>query len=305
VWSSPQDGSGRGVFGQRFLANGAPVGPEFRVNTFTTGDQYHASVARLNAAGDFVVVWSSAGQDGSGTGLFGQRYSSAGAPLGTEFQVNTYTAGTQYRAAAAGVGGGAFVVAWQDGTAPAGGSPGRGIFAQRYDSAGAPLGSEFQVNSYTTGFHGSPAVTSWGNVVVVAWHSDGHDGSGLGVFAQRYDGAGAPIGSEFRVNTYTTGDQSYPAFSSHYFISWQSEGQDGSGSGIYGQLFESGFPPSTPEWRFNITTNGSQSRVSTTGHQWGSFLTWESEGQDGSGSGVYLSGETHAIPVELMEFQIE
>src|SRR4029450_13306973 len=64
VWSSLQDGSGKGVFGQRFMANGAAGGPEFRVNTFTTGDQYHATVARLNAAGDFVVVWSSAGQDG-------------------------------------------------------------------------------------------------------------------------------------------------------------------------------------------------------------------------------------------------
>jgi hypothetical protein len=41
------------------------------------------------------------------------------------------------------------------------------------------------------------------------------------------------------------------------------------------------------------------------GSMWGSFVTWQSEGQDGSGSGVYLTGETHAIPVELMQFGVE
>jgi hypothetical protein len=204
------------------------------------------------------------------------------------------------------------VVAWQDGTAPGGGSPGRGIFAQRYDGAtGAPLGPEFQVNSYTTGFQGSPAVSHWaGGLFVVVWHSDGQDGSGLGIFGQRYDGAGAPFGSEFRVNTYTTGNQRYPTAAADgvgcVLVGWESEGQDGSGAGIYGQLYYFGqFPPPDPEWRFNLTTNGSQSKVSLAPHMWGSFVTWQSEGQDGSGSGVYASGETHAIPVELMQFGVE
>jgi hypothetical protein len=312
VWSSPQDGSGRGVFGQRFAPNGAPTGPEFRVNTFTTGDQYQATVTRAGTAGGFVVFWNSMGQDGSGPGLFGQRYSATATPVGPEFQVNTYTTGAQYRAAVAPIPGDAFVVAWQDGTAPGGGSPGRGIFAQRYDgTTGTPLGTEFQVNCYTTGFHGSPAVTNWawtGNYYVVVWHSDGQDGSGLGIFAQRYDGAGPPFGSEFRVNTYTTGDQGYPAAASHGcpLIVWESTGQDGSGTGIYGQLYYLGqFPPSTPEWRFNTTTNGSQARVTASPDMWGERVIWQSEGQDGSGSGIYASVETHAIPVELMQFKVE
>ena len=154
-------------------------------------------------------------------------------------------------------------------------------------------------------------MTNWawsGNYFVVVWHSDGQDGSGLGIFAQRYESAGAPFGSEFRVNTYTTGDQRYPAVASHGcpLITWESSGQDGSGTGIYGQLYYLGqFPPPDPEWRFNLTTNGSQSKVALAPHQWGEFVIWQSEGQDGSGSGVYASGETHAIPVELMQFQVE
>ena len=309
VWSSPQDGSGRGVFGQRFAANGAPVGPEFRVNKFTTGDQYRPAIATVDTTGAFVVVWNSMGQDGSGPGLFGQLYSAAAVPVGPEFQVNTYTPGAQYRAAVTAISGG-FVVAWQDGSAPGAGSPGRGIFAQRFvGSPSTPLGSEFQVNSYTTGFHGSPAVSGWSNsLFVVAWHSDGQDGSGLGVFAQRYDAAGAPFGSEFRVNTYTAGDQGYPSIASHGcpLITWESNGQDGSGPGIYGQLWEfGGFPSGTPEWRFNATTNGSQSRVASSPTIFGETVVWQSEGQDGSGWGIYAGGEFHAIPVELMQFGVE
>jgi hypothetical protein len=68
-----QDGSDEGVFGQRYATSGAPLGPEFRANTFTTGGQGVPSVSS-NALGAFVVTWSSYAQDGSSYGVFGQRY---------------------------------------------------------------------------------------------------------------------------------------------------------------------------------------------------------------------------------------
>ena len=58
-----------------------PVGGEFRINSYTTGYQYFPGVA-MDAAGHFVVVWQSAGGDGSGYTIFGQRYDSAGTPRG-------------------------------------------------------------------------------------------------------------------------------------------------------------------------------------------------------------------------------
>ena len=95
VWESyGQDGSSYGVFGQRYASTGAPLGPEFRVNTYTTGYQHDPAVAS-DSSGNFVVVWTSDGQDGSGNGVFGQRYDSSGAPLGPEFRVNTYTTDAQ------------------------------------------------------------------------------------------------------------------------------------------------------------------------------------------------------------------
>ena len=185
VWTSDaQDGSGLGIFGQRYDASGAPVGSEFRVNTYTTDNQGRPSVA-ADSSGDFMVVWQSAAQDGSGDGAFGQRYASSGAPLGPEFLVNTLTTGNQNNPAVAADAAGNFVVTWssfgQDGSID-------GIFGQRYDAAGAPLGPEFRINTNTLGSQSASAVASdLSGDFVVAWQSAGQDGSGDGIVGQRFN----------------------------------------------------------------------------------------------------------------------
>ncbi len=58
-------------------------------------------------------------------------------------------------------------------------------------------GSQFQVNTYTTGNQkdASVAMDSAGDFVV-AWQSNGNDGSEYGVYAQRYNASGAAQGTE-------------------------------------------------------------------------------------------------------------
>jgi hypothetical protein len=239
AWQSVgQDGNLEGVFARRFDATAAPQGIDFRVNTYVVGQQRFADVA-IGAAGDFVIVWQSLNQDGSSEGVYAQRYDASGAPRGLEFRVNTYTTSAQSRPAVAVDPAGNFVVAWrsllQDGSA-------YGVFAQRYDAAGAPRGGEFRVNTYTLYNQESPAVASdsHGNFVV-AWQSVSQDGSFTGVFAQRYDAAGVPRGAEFRVNTYTAYAQEQPAVSSdasgNFVVSWESTLQDGSDRGVFAQRF--------------------------------------------------------------------
>ena len=58
-----------------------PTGTDTQVNTFTSGDQIYSSVTALNDGG-FVVTWSSDGQDGSGYGIYGQRYAADGSSGG-------------------------------------------------------------------------------------------------------------------------------------------------------------------------------------------------------------------------------
>ena len=146
------------------------VGAEFQVNTYTPDYQFYSSVA-ADADGDFVVVWSSRYQDGEAYGVFGQRFDSAGTPLGSELAVSTYTSNTQHKPAVAAARNGDFVVIWQsylqDGA-------GYGVFAQRYSSDGSRQGAEFQVNDDVV-FHeyaAAVAVDADGDFVVV-WQSNG------------------------------------------------------------------------------------------------------------------------------------
>ena len=53
------------------------AGGEFRVNTYTTNYQDSARAA-MEPDGDFVVVWESYTQDGSGFGVLGQRFDTSG-----------------------------------------------------------------------------------------------------------------------------------------------------------------------------------------------------------------------------------
>lgn len=290
VWNSTaQDGSDLGVFGQRYDASGIPAGTEFQINSYTTGPQGKPMVAAASA-GDFVVVWASDNQDASSYGIFGKRYDAAGNPQGNEFQINTYTTSTQRAPAVAAGDLGSFVVVW---TSDGADGASWGVFGRRYDAAGNPLGNEFQINSHTTDIQWVPAVTaSASGAFVVVWPSFGQDGNGWGVFGQRYDSTGTPQGSEFQVNSYTTGDQLYPRVSANstgdFVVVWSSAPQDGSSDGIFGQRFAASGAPQGLEFQVNTYTSNSQSRPAVAADNAGSFVvTWSSNLQDGSFGGIF------------------
>jgi hypothetical protein len=71
---------------------------------------------------------------------------------------------------------------------------GFGTFGQLFDSAGAPRGGEFQINSFTTETQEFPSAAATGtSQFVVSWDSYAQDGSDWGVFGQRFDfGAATP-----------------------------------------------------------------------------------------------------------------
>ncbi|HEY1066947.1 MAG TPA: hypothetical protein VGE52_12580, partial [Pirellulales bacterium] len=209
VWASDlQDGSGFGVYGQRFNSSGVAQGAEFRVNSSTIGDQKWATVA-MDSSGDFVVTWTSAGQDGGGYGVFAQRYNAAGVALGGEFQVNTTVASDQKWSTVAMDSTGNFVITWtavgQDGF-------GQGVYAAQFTAAGVAVGGEFRVNTVTVGNQQRSAVAmdADGDYAIV-WQSYGQDASSYGIFGQRYSKSNVPVGAEFQVNTTTTSQQIGPS----------------------------------------------------------------------------------------------
>jgi len=360
VWQSEsQDGSSYGAFGQRFSAAGAPLGPEFRANTFTPGNQGHAGPAvALDPSGNTVVTWSSYGQDGDGFGVYAQRYSSAGVPLGNEFRVNTATSSHQGLSSVATDASGNFVVVWmtsfpenvwgqrfassgsplggqfQVNSGPFGFGPivamdaagdfvvawqkndtasDLGIIARRFAASGVPLGNEFRVNTVTAGNQYYPGVASdgVGNFVVIWGSADGDD---TGVFAQRFASSGAPLGGEFRVNTYTTGVQGRSLLrpsvaldaAGNFVIVWGSDPQDGFFAGAFGQRFDSAGAPVGPEFRINTYTTNDQRSPSVAADGAGNFVVvWSSYSQDGSVEGVFGQRFGSIVPVELTRFTVD
>ena len=299
VWTSYLlDGSSSGVAGQRFDSSGTPLGTQFQVNTHTTNSQVDPEVD-TNASGDFVVVWVSNQQDGSDGGVFGQRYAASGAPLGPEFRVNTSVFGDQFFPDVAVDPSGGFLVAWASGPPQAPGVD-YDVFAQRYDSSGAPAGPEFRVNTFTTrgltSSQPSVAADPAGNFVVVWSGGPDQDGSADGVFGRRFAGSGEPLGPEFRINTYTTDFQRYPAVatdpSGSFVVVWASLFQEAGipgQNGVFGQRYASTGAPVGPEFHVNTYTPGSQLFPVVATDAAGNFVVvWEDrEQEEDKYEGVY------------------
>ena len=198
AWGGSGTGDTTGVHARRFEATGAALGPEARVNTFTTGEQYYPSVA-IRASGDHVITWDSKEQDGSGWGVYGQRFEAAGAPQGTEFRVNTTTSLYQQNSSVAMDADGDFVVTW---TGYATGAAGYGVYAQRYNSSGAAQGGEFLVNTFTPNVQQYPSAAMQADGdFVVAWESFGQGGAAFEVYAQRFAVAVSIASSNFHFAT--------------------------------------------------------------------------------------------------------
>jgi hypothetical protein len=340
VWtSSNQDGSGFGIFGQRFNALGVLQAAEFRVNSYTTSQQFRPSVASdgngnflvvwenqlfgllagqrfdssgapqgaeflvnssssefqgvprvaADASGNFVVVWHNVDYYDYAVSVLGRRFDASGVPQGAAFQVNASSVGPSAFPTLASSASGNFVVVW----ANSGSSVPLGVFGRRFDASGAPQGADFQVNSYTTGTHQSAVVTSdaSGNFVVV-WSNFGQDGDNYGIFGQRFDASGTAEGAEFKVNSYTTGQQNYPAVagdtSGNFTVVWQSRDQDGSLMGIFGQRFNTSGLRQGSEFRVNTYTIANQTRPVVAALPNGDpVVVWQSERQDAGNPGVF------------------
>lgn len=213
---------------ERLALSATPVGPQVHVNTFS-GEQQAMPVVAMDQAGDHVVVWQSNGQNVGVFDIFAQRYDAAGVPQGAEFKVSEAPVFARIVPAVAMDQAGNFVVAWesrdQDSTDP--NVPARGgIYARRFSAAGAALGGEFRVNTTVFSEQEIPSIAmDPAGDFVVTWESVFQDGSGYGIFAQRYNAAGATQGGEFQVNTTTQGDQLNPTAAmdaaGDFVIAWQ------------------------------------------------------------------------------------
>lgn len=307
------------VLGGPALAQGvAPLGGQFQINSYTTATQRSARVA-CNGQGDFVVVWNSVGSSGTDTSyssVQARRFRANGVANGNDFQVNTYTHSNQDWPNVAVGPQEDFVVVWQS-MYSAGSDARQSIHGQLYDGGGTPIGSQFQINSYTTDVQLLPsaALDSQGRFVVV-WFSLGSygtDNSGGSVQGQRFDESGTPDGGQFQVNTYWTDWQRYPAVAADgqgdFIVAWQSKGSygtDSSQASIQAQFYDASGKPAGGQFQVNTYTYQDQRApsVSEVDSEGNFVVVWES--RYGSGTDNYWSVQAQRFasrPVMVDSFE--
>ena len=233
VWDSygtvdGTDTSGSSVLAQFYDSAGDAVGDNFQINNYTLGNQRLPAVSS-NGDGRFTVVWQSNGSFGVDTDLRSiqaQFFSTGGSVIGANFEINTFTFGNQIRPVVATDRMGNFTVVW-DGEGPLFEELEAGVRGRRFEENGTPLGSDFQINTYTDHNQQQPAIAygSSGEFMVV-WTSrrQKNPAEYMGQFGQLFAPDGAPSGSEFLVNSYTPGSQVEGSVAAapggHFIVVW-------------------------------------------------------------------------------------
>lgn len=221
------------VYARRYTHAGIDMSLPWQVNSEVQEAQRFSTVA-MDAEGDFVITWQSYAQDESGYGIYAQRYSPAGDPMGglSEVQALTFVnrpAGT-------------FRLAFDHDNDP--GTPDRltdpipfrgNTFAAVGDIEDAlrdPATTNLDVrvqattmNELLVRFVGKYGSRDVAQLKVVDQQFS--DPNAKVLVSTRLDGTTG----EFRVNDTTTGNQQYPSIAMDaegtFVITWTSEGQDG------------------------------------------------------------------------------
>jgi hypothetical protein len=257
---------------------------------------HNRAVARADD-GSFVVVWDHTQPGLLRNDVFARRYSATGVALGTAFQVNGYATGTQQRPAVGVSPDGSFVVVWEDNSFRDGTA--LSVFARRVSSDDILLGDDFAVPSYTAGNQEAPDVAAapdGGFVAVWGTRLIGESYGGIG--ARRFGSDGTPLGTEFKVETYTTETQSTPSVAmdgnGNFVVVWASggydPGPDGANSGIAGRMFQADATPLGDEFVVNVITGNHQIWPAVDVNSAGSFVVaWQNDDREGGAGPASVS----------------
>lgn len=241
-----------------------------------------------------------------------QGFSNYGKPVGDTFRPSADMQGNEFEPAIAPTPAGDFVLAWQDfNVEPGETNQASRIRWQRVDVHGHASSEIVDVAPYSSeGLPINPSVAAFPNgEFALVWQELGKDGDGDGIVLKRFTGEGDAIEPEVIVNSTTTDAQEHPTIlagpGNRLFAVWESEEQDGSGTGLYGQLFDDGGGRIGGEFRINQQTVDSQETPRLTPVPGlGLLVNWRSRGQDGDGYGAFARGYSWSGSPLGDEFQL-
>jgi len=250
---------------------------ESRVNTTTSNTQQYPAIGLLTD-GTYIVGWESWFQGLHGADCFGQRFSAAGAPLGSELLLNPYNnSGWEYGPEFGPLPGGGFAVVWGDSSSH--------VCVQLFDDSMNPIGSDSVVayNNVWPTISSAPS----GDFVVAGGRALY---SGNMVFARRYNSSGVAYGPVWQVNTDPIGFSQYAeclssvahAPDGRFLIAWFHGGGD-----IRAQLYDASGGALSGEFTVNSSTGGARRYPTVEFTSSSDFvIAWEGYGQ-GDEDGIF------------------
>jgi hypothetical protein len=180
-----------------FGAGGTPLAADFVVNATTQGLQFRPDITAL-ADGRFVVAWTDLSETGADTSFYAARaqmFNADGSRSGSEFLVNTTTAGSQVNPVIAALSDGRFVAAWQSTVGPAKSD----VRVQVFKADGTRDGGEISLDRPDSITQFSPTITTLPDGRLVVSFEDGSDIHAR-ILDPRHEGvtlAGTPLDDQY------------------------------------------------------------------------------------------------------------
>ncbi|WP_049973979.1 hypothetical protein, partial [Azospirillum sp. B4] len=234
AWVFYDVNTGNFIKGQIFDGNGTAITGQLMLSTYLgTGSYAQAAYPAVTALADggFVASWDFSiaryGED-----VFLQRFDATGKAVGGYTDIlGGPIAGEQIYTSMAGLKDGGYVVVFAS-TGTGDTSTTHNILLRRYAADGSAVGAAIQVNTYTADDQTLPKVVALPDGgYLVTWASNGEDGDGHGIYAQRYNAGGAVVGGEFRLNDTTGGNQTQPSLAvqadGSFIAAWASQTANG------------------------------------------------------------------------------
>jgi hypothetical protein len=295
MWQSTHQNAGD-IFMKRISSTGSELSGEVRVNTITANEQSGPQMVALKN-GTYVALWNTynyASPSDPDFGIAAQRYDAWFNKIGTEFKVNTQTAGRQISpAVTTALDSGGFLAVWQ--TSADTGSTGYNIAARVYDSKGVAANPEFQINAAVNVVGGGSAVLPQltqlaGGDIVVVWQSNQADDSDI--YARVLTSSGAPKGEEFRVNASANDLQSAPTIQTlsdgGFIVVWVGSSSSTGDADIFARRFDASGQALGSEIHINGAGFGIENRPAAALLKNGDLvISWDTSTDGGVTSSVY------------------
>jgi len=288
AWQATATGHLPGAWRRFFLASGAPGTGAVQLGPTPRPAQYDVAVAS-NAAGKFVVVWSTLVNRSAD--VWAQRFTSTGAPAAAPVRVSDNTTTAAYPPddvlpSVTVAKDGSFTVAWIRAIPP---DQPQQVWARRFSAVGAPLGPQVQISTGRVNSNRPSLCTDSLGRAVVAWTSVDDPGpfepSHFGVSRRHFGATGLfPATAEGSVAAPLSATSTLPAVAcapsgGTYAVVWQSDQAPAvAQSDIVLQRFNQVDKASGARLRVNTVTSGFQRVPSIAITSTGAFVVvWEND----------------------------